>query len=195
MKKALGIAVVMLVAMGLGAFAATSVIDNVGVSYSAGGNVALLGLVDKDGVSLSLNGGSYQASVAGERATLQGGSSSVEATGGWLHYTLRGNSSQKITVAKSTSGSDNTGYNDATLGVKINTISTGTYSSTASTVATAYATSYVSITGTAASLITGISGSDTWTGTSTAQGAQLKYQLIGDPGVTNVKVVYTLVGE
>lgn len=199
MKKALGIAMIMLVAMGAGAFAAANATatDNVGVGYSISGNVALLALIDKDQVSLTLNGGAYQATTAGERATLQGGAAAAEGTGGWLHYTLRGYTGQKITVQKAASG--NTGYNDNTLSVKIAAFNTdGTsgakYSAPTADVYTTYSSTYLGISGTAAELITGISGADTWTGTATSQGAQVKYQLNGNPGVTTVAVLYTLIG-
>lgn len=193
MKKILGLAVAIMLVASSAAFADdlsmdTTALDQVGVAYSVSGTVALLGMVDNDGVSLTLNAGSYGASEPGARAVLGGGASYVEATGGWLHYTAYGINTQKITVQKD-SGSP-VGYANDSLAVKINTIVNG--GSALNTLGTGSST-YVAIGSTAADLVTGISGTDTWTGTDSTQGAQVKYKLVADPGVLRVDVLYTMV--
>lgn len=171
--------------------------DSVGVSYSESGTVTLLGIVGNDAVSLSLNGGTYGASEPGAQATLGGGSSEVTGTGGYLHYTLYGVGNHKITVETETAG-----YGEETLSVQIsdgtldsdNTSEIVAGGSAAGTLGTA-ATGFVAIGTTAADLITGITGTDTWTGTASSEGAPVEYKLSGDPGVDTVDVLYTITSE
>ena len=162
--------------------------DAVGVAYSIGGTVMVLGIVDNDAVSLTLNGGAYGVTVPGEQATLSGGAASTTGTGGYLHYTLYGMDTSKITVEATAVA--NVGYAANTLSVKINNIVDA--GSGSATLGTGSAT-YVGINTTAADLVTAIAGTDTYTGTTSAQGAQVEYQLSGDPGVSTVNVLYTIV--
>lgn len=195
MKKLIGIALVLFVAMGSGAFAATSVTDTVGVSYDVTGTVVLLGITALPDVSLSLNGGSYGAAEAGARATLGGGSSSVEALGPYLHYTTYGVVDQKITAQKDSTTA--AGYANDSLSVKINAFAVG--GSLVGTLGAKYTNvpteDYQAIGATVRTLITGISGVDTWTGTGATQGAQLKYKLSAAPGVPEVVVLYTILAN
>jgi len=165
----------------------TTALDQVGVAYSTEGTVALLGMIDNDGVTLTLYAGSYGASEPGAQALLGGGTATVEGTGGWLHYTAYGIATQKIVVQKDL-GSPS-GYVNDSLSVKINTMGAG--GSMLNTLGAGNST-YVPINGAAADLITGISGTDTWTGTGDVDGAQVKYMLSGNPGVIRVDVLYTL---
>lgn len=189
MKKFIGIALVMLLAMGSGAFAATSVTDTVGVSYDVSGTVVLLGITDVE-VSLSLNGGAWGASEAGARAALGGGAGYDEEVGGWLHYTTYGVADQKITVAKD--ASTDVAYANDSLSVKINTMTNG--GSALATLGTANA-AYQTIGATTRNLITGISGGDTWTGTGAAEGAQVIYKLTANPVASTVVVLYTILAN
>jgi len=189
MKKFIGIALVMLLAMGSGAFADTSVTDRVGVSYDVSGTVVLLGITGVE-VNLSLNGGSWGATEAGAKATLGGGLGYVEKVGGWLHYTTYGVANQKITVEKDAESAH--GYNNETLSVKINTMTNG--GSALATLGTANA-AYQTIGATTRTLITGISGTDTWTGTGATEGAQVIYKLTSHPGVSTVTVLYTILAN
>ena len=52
--------------------------------------------------------------------------------------------------------------------------------------------SYLDINESPTTLISGISGANTWTGTEAGQGAHLGYQLVANPGTTMVIVLYTL---
>ncbi|WP_320130604.1 hypothetical protein [uncultured Sphaerochaeta sp.] len=162
--------------------------DAVGVAYSIDGTCMVLGIVDNDAVSLTLSGGAYGVTVPGEQATLSGAVSSTTATGGYLHYTLYGMGTSKITVEATEAA--NTGYAADTLSVKINNIvDAGSGSATLGT----GSSTYVGINTTAADLVTAITGTDTYTGTTTAQGAQVEYELSGNPGVSTVNVLYTIV--
>jgi hypothetical protein len=165
----------------------TTALDKVGVAYSTEGTVALLGMIDNDGVTLTLNAGTYGASEPGAQALLGGGAATVEGTGGWLHYTAYGIVTQKIVVQKDADSP--AGYVNDSLSVKINAMAAG--GSLIATLGTGVST-YVPINSIAADLVTGISGTDTWTGVGDVDGAQVKYMLSGNPGVIRVDVLYTL---
>jgi hypothetical protein len=195
MKKITGLVVAILLAASYATFADdlsmdTTALDEVGVAYSISGTVALLGMVDNDLVSLALNGGSYGASEPGAHAVLGGGAASVGAVGGRLHFTAYGIADQKITVQKD-SGSP-AGYVDSSLGVLINDVDAG--GSIMETLGLGQGW-ILPITGTAQTLIAGISGVNTWTGTAKEDGAQVYYELSADPGVTRVDVLYTMVAN
>jgi hypothetical protein len=190
MRKLIGIALVISLAIGSGAFAAESVTDTVGVSYDASGKVVLLGMVGTNTVMLRLNGGSYGQTTAGARAALGGGSSSVEAVGGYLHYTTYGEVDQKITVQKDSSTTF--GYLANSLSVRISNVVAG--GSVIGDLGLASGT-YQGISTTVHTLIQGIIGYNTWTGTGATEGAQVMYQLSADPGVSSVDVLYTILAN
>jgi hypothetical protein len=169
--------------------------DDVAIIYSTSGTVLMLGMEGNDTVLLILDAGTYGASAPGAEVSLSGGYGSVESTGGSLRYTVYGLGNHKITV-HTTTGS----YTADTLSVQISdgtTDGTGAIvagGSAENTLGTA-ATGYVSINSTAASLITGITGTNTWTGTDSGDGAPVQYKLSGNPGVSTVTVIYTIVSE
>jgi len=192
MKKILGLAVAIMLVGTFATFADdlsmdTTALDKVGVAYSTSGTVALLGMVNNDAVSLALNAGSYGASEPGAQALLGGGAASVEGSGGRLHYTAYGIVTQKIVVQKDAASP--AGYVDNALSVKIADMAAG--GSVLSTLGTGV-TTYVAINSTPADLITAISGTDTWTGITDDDGAQVMYKLSANPGVIRVDVLYTL---
>jgi hypothetical protein len=168
----------------------TTALDQVGVAYSTEGTVALLGMVDNDGVSLTLNAGTYGASEPGAHAVLGGGVESVEKVGGRLHFTAYGIAGQKITVQQD-SGSP-AGYVDSSLGVRISDVHAGGSSMETLGLSRGW---ILPITGTPQTLIEGIFGSNTWTGTLKTDGAQVSYELKANPGVSRVDVLYTLIAN
>jgi len=195
MKKILGLAVAIMLVGSFTAFADdlsmdTTALDQVGVAYSTEGIVALLGMVGNDKVSLALNGGSYGASEPGAQAILGSGDANVEATGGFLHYTTYYMPMQKITVQKDSESP--AGYVDYSLEVRIDAMNAG--GSDLNTLGAAASATYVYISTPAVDLITGIGG-NAWTGTLATDGAQVKYRLSADPGVTRVDVLYTMVSN
>ena len=185
------------------AFAATTVVDTVTVSYTKSGSesqslgIALLALYG-GGISMGLGGGTWgvPGDVAGGQPVVSGALSSSEASGGYLQYTLFCLGTAKITVQKD--GSTPTGYLANSLKVKIlpvgagGVIPAGTWSSAQSTLGVPVDGSYLDINETPATLISGISGANTWTGTEAGQGAHLGYQLVANPGTAMVIVLYTL---
>ena len=185
------------------AFAATTVVDTVTVSYTKSGSesqslgIALLALYG-GGISMGLGGGTWgvPGDVAGGQPMLSRAQTSNEASGGYLHYTLYGMGTAKITVEQDISTP--TGYIANSLKVKIlpvgagGVITAGTWSSEQSTLGVPVDGYYQNISSTPATLINGISGEKTWTGSAAGQGAQLGYQLVADPGTTIVTVLYTL---
>jgi len=193
MKKILGLAVAIML---VGAFAAsaddlsmdTTALDKVEVIYGFGGTVALLGMVDNDLVSLALNGGTYSASEPGAHALLGNGAEAVEKVGGRLHFTAYGIADQKITVQKDSASP--AGYVDNSLGVRISDVFAG--GSAIGTLGLSRGW-ILPITGTPQTLIEGILGYNTWTGTAKTDGAQVSYELKANPGVTRVDVLYTLI--
>jgi hypothetical protein len=154
-------------------------------AMGGGGTVAYLGMVGNDAVNLQFTNGSYDATEPGAQATLGSGSSD-SAAGGWLHYTVYGLGSHKITVECATGS-----YADS-LTVDITTLTAG--GSVLGTLGTEPG-SPVRITSTPASLMTAITGSDTYTGTGAAEGAQVTYVLDEDPGIAAATVTYTIVAE
>ena len=193
MKKVLGIAMLMFLVAGAGAFAATTAVDTVGTVFSAAtGNIALLGLVGGDKVDLATNGGNYGVDTTVAGAEPKVGASIVnqaEADGGYLQYTLFNYSgTQKITVQKSAGQGS---YFDGSLEVKAAACAeAGSY---ATGLGTSSGAVYKAISGTPQNLITLIPADLAWTGTGVADGAKLHYQVTGDPGVASVSVLYTLI--
>lgn len=188
MKKVLGLVLALSLVLATAAFGATTVTDTVGVSYSAAGTVVLLGIVGDGKVALATSS-SWGQTVAGARA-VNGGASVTAADGGFLHYTTYGVADQKITVQKDASTA--AGYANDSLAVKIKGLTVG--GSVIGTLGTG-ASTYQSIGATAKTLIDTISGTDTWTGTGVAEGAQLSYQLTGDAGASTVVVLYTILAK
>lgn len=196
MKRALLIGTALL-ALSTAAFAApaTTAMDNVGVGYSVSGTVVLLGMVDNNNVELSLDGGDWAASTAGAQATAGGAAAAAEASGGSLQYTLYGLGNHKITV-ENTFIMGLEAYVPDSLSVIIEQITAA--GSAANTLGTK-ATAFKGISYTAQNLITGISGTNTWTGAGDGgagnYGAQVKYKLSANPGVNQVVVLYTILAE
>jgi len=195
MKKVSGLAVAIMLIASYAVFADdlsmdTTALDKVEVIYGFGGTVALLGMVDNDLVSLALNGGTYNASEPGAQAILGNGAGAVVEIGGRLHFTAYGIADQKITVQKDSGSPD--GYVEWSLGVMINHVGVG---GSAIETLGLYPNGVLSIRNIAQTLIQGISGVNTWTGTAKTHGAQVLYELKADPGVTRVDVLYTMVAN
>jgi len=197
---------------------ATTVTDRVGVDYSEAGSVYLLGMTDYGvsgelNVSLTLNGGSYgDFSTAGAQAQPVGASSVASGVAGNLIYTLYTDggtaSTYKITVETQTANAAGLLRVNIESGSLTNAGATNTIKATGGGVASgqdlgtvdkhASGTTYaegtsISITLDAADLITGIGATNSWTGITSEDGAQVVYHLVSNPGsVTYVDVLYTL---
>ena len=190
MNKILGTAMAILLATSVAAFADTTAVDTIGVSYTGPtGTVALLGLYG-GGTSITLDGGRWTVplSVAGDQPVVIDTQLHNEANGGYLQYTLYGVGTQKITVQKDNSTAPS--YVADSLKVKILSVVAG--GSSYSTLGVPVE-GYIDINDTPTTLITIISGDNTWTGDANAQGAHLGYQLVTNPHTTAVNVLYTLI--
>ncbi|MEI6873521.1 MAG: hypothetical protein WCL50_00160 [Spirochaetota bacterium] len=183
------------------AFAAggTTALDTVGVAYSSTGVVVMLGIDNENLVELGWTRQLEAGGIAGARATFGSGSGAAEATGGSLLYTLHGTVEHKITVQKDSSTAN--GYVANSLSVSIYRMQVGgsadytlgTPTATYNTVANSG--TFVGIGDTAQDFITGIRGADTWTGTTTQDGANLYYRLTSNPAVGAVVVLYSILED
>jgi len=175
----------------LGAEAEVTALDHIATSYDVSGSVLLLGMTGNNRVSLRLYSG-VGASEAGERATLGGGAVAY-STGGCLQYTLYSQATSKITVETATAN-----YLDSALAVTIVAIGAGGGGNAGNVQGSASSPGrlgYVPIKATALDLITGISGTDTWTGTGRNDGASVRYRLNAQPGNVggSIVVLFTVV--
>lgn len=170
--------------------------DQVGTIYDESGKIAILGLANNNRVSMKIYAG-LQVGGAGTwgrpgAQVTAGGMGRAESAGGRLRYTLYDNEgTYKITVE--TTESD---YTDGSVQVEIININAG--GSSAGTLGT-QASDFVQIKyNDPVSLITGIDGSNTWTGTYRSDGPWIRYALIDHPGGVSgsrLPVLYTLVPE
>jgi hypothetical protein len=188
-------------------------LDKVTVSYSESGTVSYLGMVSNDAVSLSITT-TWSADEPGEAATPSAGGS-PQAPGGRLHWTTYEVATQKITVKADTvdasgQGYDPSSYNSESVSVRIGNgevtgddsmiFTNGGKSGAESygTITTGYTDGWVTIVdsaSTAKDIIEGIGGTHTYTGTGTGDGAPVEYKMTGNPGVTKLHVLYTIMNE
>ena len=175
------------------AFAATTAVDTVGTAFTAAtGNIALLGVVAGNKVTLHTNGGDYgvDTTVIGAKPMVSGSIKHTDtADGGFLQYTLFGyTGTSKITVEMSEGASVTAlkvkAYHPSTSGSCLNNLGTSE---------TAYRE--IPDNGSPRDLITLISNGNTWTGTAAADGARLSYKLTDEPNIAAVSVLYTLVAS
>lgn len=182
--------------------------DLIGTTYNwtpgqEDGTFLLLGLRSPNNINLTTNasGSVTVVTVDGNipggqllKNTTSAGQTDVgEALGGHLQYTVHGQQSNvKIVVEKSSFYSTEQTYIPDTLEVRIANLTAG--GSSIATIGTGIQT-YVKIGNTQQDLITGISGNDTWTGTGATDGAQLQYRLVGDPGIPEVDILYTILAD
>lgn len=179
----------------LGVEAEVTTLDHIATSYDASGSVLLLGMTGNNRVSLRLYSG-VGASEAGERATLGGGAVAY-STGGRLQYTLYSQATSKITVQTQTAN-----YIDSALAVTIMAMGTGGGGNANNIQGSATSPGrlgYVAVRLAAPlDLITGISGTDTWTGTGRLDGASVRYRLNAQPGAVAgnaIVVLYTVLNS
>ncbi|MEI6873524.1 MAG: hypothetical protein WCL50_00175 [Spirochaetota bacterium] len=175
--------------------AQTTATDTIGVGYDVSGKVLMIGIYGGNRVSLRIYGG-IGASEAGERATQGGGAVSYTA-GGRLRYTLYLEATSKITVHTTISN-----YNDGALSVMalgIGTGGSGNAGNIQGSPTSPGRLGYIPIKyNLPMDYITGISGSNTWTGTTRLDGSQVKYRLNAHPGGISggsVPVVYTILNS
>lgn len=185
--------------MGLAADDATmnaTASDQLQLAYQSSGSVALLGIANNNRVALKIYAGlmignSTNWGHPGAEVT-PGGTGAAQAAGGRLRYTLYNNENYyKITVETREQN-----YVDGSLSVEIININAG--GSSLETLGTKSA-GFVPIRyDDPQNLITGIDGSNTWTGTAQSNGPWLRYKLDKDPGGisgSRLPVLYTLVAQ
>ncbi|MCF7929187.1 MAG: hypothetical protein K9L68_10345 [Spirochaetales bacterium] len=170
--------------------------DQVGTIYDESGKIAILGLANNNRVTMRIYAG-LQVGGAGTwgrpgAQVTAGGMGRAESAGGRLRYTLYDNEgTYKITVE--TTEND---YTDGSVQVEIININAG--GSASGTLGTP-ASDFVPIKlNEPVSLITGIDGSNTWTGTYRSDGPWIRYALIDHPGGVSgsrLPVLYTLIPE
>jgi len=196
------IAVAVLLSVGVNSFADDSqdatANDSVTAAYTTGTTtVLMLGLTGEDGVSLSTTVGAWGASAPGEQAA--SGTTTFDETtagaSGYLVYTAHGVPASKITVSSASAA-----YNDGALRVHVTAIGSGGGGNAGDIQGTwASAGAYVDVEKTttgSADLITGIDGVDTYTGsTISTDGAPLQYQLLNEPGLAVVDILFTILAE
>ena len=180
-----------LLLLGSSLFAGTTASDVVGVSYTTEGTVLVLGMVSNNRVSLTIYSG---LSITEPGApVVPGGTGAAQSAGGRLRYTVYGmdDDTYKITV-----GTQETDYIDGTLSVQILSLTAG--GSALDTLGT-IVSGYVPIdTDGSQTLISGIDGSNTWTGTDSGKGAWVRYKLSANPGGVSGRtllVEYTILAE
>lgn len=180
--------------------------DSVGTSYKIGDSVALLGIVGNNNTLLEMVNRSTADFPGAPVDVLT--TPATNAAGGWLHYTLHGLNSHKITVELTSLPEIPSDYWE--FSVTISSFHPG-----GSERGTLYdgndlfpefgggeSHPNAASMNSPQDLITGIDGSDTWTGTESGYGARLHYYMLFElnSGLeedfnTSVDVLYTLVAE
>ncbi|MEI6873529.1 MAG: hypothetical protein WCL50_00200 [Spirochaetota bacterium] len=168
------------------AFAATTVTDTVGTAFSATDGVLMLGIAGEDQAVFTIRRNTDQ-SVAGARATTVINWEAA-SDGGYLRYTAHGYTKPlKIMVESPT-----VGYVPCSISARAFIVNAdGSDGSTLGSISgfwypvLAYAIEFIS----------GISGTDTWTGTDTHSGVFLHYEIYFDPGVSSIDVVYSIMEQ